>query len=170
MAAPFRAICAFHHLGIRREFFLRIPRDCTSSELDRDVTKVDKGGEVFVLFEGTDGWVKAWFSGQKKGSPKITASKPDVLANLATAPIQLSRATDKRDFIDCVKSRTRTLQDAEVGHRTCSMCQLGHISIQLGGRAITWDPQKEFSPDAEVMKRTDRPEWRGHWMAENPRA
>lgn len=132
--------------------------------------KVDKGGEVFVLFEGTDGWVKAWFSGQKKGSPKITASKPDVLANLATAPIQLSRATDKRDFIDCVKSRTRTLQDAEVGHRTCSMCQLGHISIQLGGRAITWDPQKEFSPDAEVMKRTDRPEWRGHWMAENPRA
>jgi hypothetical protein len=40
MAAPFRAICAFHHLGIRREFFLRIPRDCTSSELDRDVTKL----------------------------------------------------------------------------------------------------------------------------------
>lgn len=132
--------------------------------------KVDKGSEVFVLFEGTDGWVKAWFSGNKKGTPNITVSKPEVLANLTTAPIQLSRATDKRDFIDCVKNRTRTLQDVEVGHRTCSLCQLGHISIHLGGREINWDPAKETSPDAEVMKRTDRPEWRGHWMDENPRA
>jgi len=132
--------------------------------------KVDKGAEVFVLFEGTDGWVKAWFTGSKKGEPLITASKPEVLADLKSAPIQLSRATDKRDFIDCVKNRTRTLQDVEVGHRTCSMCQLGHISIHLGGREITWDPAQELSPDAEVMKRTDRPEWRGHWMDANPRA
>jgi hypothetical protein len=47
------------------------------------------------------------------------------------------------------------------------MCQLGHDSIQLGGREIIRDPAKEQSPDAGV---THRPERRGHRLAKHPRA
>jgi len=126
--------------------------------------KVNPTGDVYTRFEGEDGWVKASFSGNPQGTPNIEASSPDVLKDLATAPIKLPRTADKRDFIDCVKSRGRTMQDAEVGHRTCSMCQLGHISIQLGGRAFAWNPDNETSPDPDVKPLTDRQHWRGNWM------
>jgi len=126
--------------------------------------KVNPTGDVYTRFEGEDGWVKASFSGNPQGTPNIEASSPDVLNGLDTAPVKLPRTADKRDFIDCVKSRARTMQDAEVGHRTCSMCQLGHISIQLNGKAITWNPETETSPDPDVNKLTDRPHWRGNWM------
>ena len=132
--------------------------------------KVNPAGDVYTRFEGEDGWVKASFHGNPAGTPNIEASSPDILKDLDKAPIKLPRTSDKRDFIDCVKSRKRTMQDAEVGHRTCSMCQLGHISIQLGGREFAWNPEKETSPDSDVMKLTDRPEWRGHWLDANPRA
>ena len=39
---------------------------------------------------------------------------------------------DKQDFIDAVKTRGRTLEDEEVGHRTTSMCLLGHIAEKIG--------------------------------------
>ena len=125
---------------------------------------VNPKNESYTRFEGEDGWVKASFTGAPQGTPNITASSPDVLKDLDKAPIKLPRTIDKRDFIDCVKSRGRTMQDAEVGHRTCSMCQLGHISIQLGGKEITWNPETETSPDPDVIKLTDRQQWRGNWM------
>ena len=125
---------------------------------------VNPKNESYVRFEGEDGWVKATFTGNPAGTPNIEASSPDVLKDLDKAPVRLPRTADKRDFIDCVKSRARTMQDAEVGHRTCSMCQLGHISIQLGGREVAWDPAKETSPDPDVMKLTSRAQWRGNWM------
>lgn len=129
------------------------------------------GNQVYTLFEGDQGWVKAWFMGNPdKKAPLVEASDPKILADLDKAPVQLAAWSDKEDFIRCVKSRERTMQDAEFGHRTCSMCQLGHLSIQLGGREIVWDPSKEQSPDPDVMRLTRRPAWRGHWLDPNPRA
>ena len=49
---------------------------------------------------------------------------------------------DKRDFLDCVKSRGQTMEDAEVGHRATSLCQLGYIAVQTGEK-LKWDPAKE---------------------------
>lgn len=47
--------------------------------------------------------------------------------------------SDKQDFIDAVKSRGQTLEDAEVGHRTMSVCHLGHIAVHHTHRdAIGW--------------------------------
>jgi hypothetical protein len=42
--------------------------------------------------------------------------------------------------------------------------------VKLDGREITWDPAKEQSPDPDVNRLTKRPEWRGHWLDEHPRA
>ena len=49
-------------------------------------------------------------------------------------------------------TRGQTLEDAEVGHRTTSLCHLAHISIQTG-KKLQWDPAKERftnSPEANA--------------------
>ena len=50
---------------------------------------------------------------------------------------------NKRDWIDCIKSRNQPFCDLEMGHRTAVICNLGNMSLRLGGRAIRWDPEKE---------------------------
>ena len=50
---------------------------------------------------------------------------------------------NKRDWIDCIKSRKQPLCNLEMGHRTAVICNLGNMSLRLGGRAIQWDPEKE---------------------------
>jgi predicted dehydrogenase len=50
---------------------------------------------------------------------------------------------NKRDWIDCMKSRKKPFCDLEMGHRTSIICNLGNMSLRLGGRAIHWDPDKE---------------------------
>jgi hypothetical protein len=50
---------------------------------------------------------------------------------------------NKRDWIDCIKSRKQPFCGLEMGHRTSIICTLGNMSLRLGGRAIQWDPGKE---------------------------
>jgi predicted dehydrogenase len=101
------------------------------------IYKTDKPS---IRFEGTDGWIQADDTG------KIEASSAAVLAPPSGSNWKkLERKTDKQDFIDAVKSRGETMADAEVGHRTTSLCHLGHIAIQLG-RKLNWDPVKETFP------------------------
>ena len=64
--------------------------------------------------------------------------------------MRLPMKTDKQDFIDAVRTRGATMADAEVGHRTTSLCHLGHIAIQVG-KPLEWDPVKErFTNSAEA--------------------
>jgi hypothetical protein len=50
---------------------------------------------------------------------------------------------NKRDWINCIKSRNQPFCDLEMGHRTAVICNLGNLSLRLGGRTIHWDPEKE---------------------------
>ena len=50
---------------------------------------------------------------------------------------------NKRDWIDCIKSRNQPFCNLDMGHRTAVICTLGNMSLRLGGRAIQWDPEKE---------------------------
>lgn len=110
----------------------------------RVIYKTDK---PYVRFEGTDGWIHGQYPKTLKAEPASVLKsviKPDEL--------HLPLKHEKRDFIDAVKARGRTLEDAEVGHRTTSMCHLGHIAIQLG-RKLKFDPQKErFTGDPAANK------------------
>ena len=54
-------------------------------------------------------------------------------------------------------ARGQTPEDAEVGHRTTSLCQLGHIAIQAG-RKLKWDPDAErFINDDTANRLLSRP-------------
>lgn len=105
----------------------------------------------YFKVEGTEGWVSASFSGIDAEPKSLLKSeiKPD--------EIHFRMKSDKQDFIDCVKSREETLEPAEVGHRVTSLCHLGHIAIQVGGR-LQWDPVKErFANNEAANQWLDKP-------------
>lgn len=117
----------------------------------------------YVRVVGDEGWIEFDYS-----KSELTASSDLILkSTIKEDEIRFPLKHEKRDFIDAVKTRGATLEDAEVGHRTCSLCQLAHISIQLGGRKLKWDPDKELfnTREANVLKR--RPSWRAPWTLES---
>ncbi len=99
----------------------------------------------YVRFEGAGGWIQADYGG------RLTAGPASVLKSaIRPDEIHLRCKSEKRDFVDCIKTRRRTVADAEVGHRTNSLCQLGHIAIEVG-RKLKWDPQAErFDGDPQA--------------------
>jgi predicted dehydrogenase len=107
----------------------------------------------YVRFEGTEGWIEADYNKRSiKAEPESILKSP-----IGPDEIHLPLKSEKRDFIDAVKTRGQTLADAEVGHRTTSLCQLGHIAIQVG-RELKWDPENEqFTNDQTANRLLSRP-------------
>jgi len=72
---------------------------------------------------------------------------------------------NKRDWIECIKSRNKPFCDLEIGHRTAVICNLGNMSLRLGGRTIHWDPEKEVViGDKEAAAMCSKP-YRAPWEA-----
>ena len=70
---------------------------------------------------------------------------------------------NKRDWVNCIKSRNKPFCDLEGGHRTAIICNLGNISLRLGGRTVQWDPEKEVVVgDKEAAAMCVRP-YRAPW-------
>jgi myo-inositol 2-dehydrogenase/D-chiro-inositol 1-dehydrogenase len=123
------------------------------------VRLIYKINRPYVRFEGTDGWIEADYN-----SRSIKTGPASILkAPIRPDEIHLPLKDEKKDFIDAVKTRSRTLEDAEVGHRTTSLCQIGHIAIQLG-RKLKWNPDVEhfINDDAanRLLSRPMRSPWR----------
>ena len=122
------------------------------------VRMIYKNEKPYVKFEGSEGWIYTEFGGPVKAEP----------ASLLTTKIgpdetHLLLKHEKRDFIDCVKTRGQALEDAEVGHRTTSLCHLAHIAVQVGGK-LKWDPDKErFTNSDEANKLLAAPPGREPW-------
>ncbi len=73
------------------------------------------------------------------------------------------KTSEKRDFLDAVKSRGPALYDAEAGHRNNSLAHLSLIAIALG-RKLKWDPVKErFIGDEEANTRLKPIAWHAPW-------
>lgn len=68
-----------------------------------------------------------------------------------------------RDFVDCIRSRNRPLCDLELGHRTAIICNLGNMSLRLGGRMIRWDPDKEVVIGDKEAAAMCTPQYRAPW-------
>jgi predicted dehydrogenase len=99
-------------------------------------------GEPLVRFEGTEGWIQVRY-------PTEIEAHPESLLSWKPGPNDLAlpyKTSEKRDFLDAVKSRGQTQGDAEVGHRITSLAHLGLLAVDLG-RKIKWDPVKETCAD-----------------------
>lgn len=115
-----------------------------------------KGQQHGVKFEGADGWIFV-----TRG--KIEASDPEFLTTaLPPGAVRLYESNDHMgNFFDCVKSRKAPICEAEIGHRSASLCHLGVIALRRGGK-LSWNPETERFDDAEAnqwLRREMRKPW-----------
>jgi predicted dehydrogenase len=112
-----------------------------------------------ITFEGPDGWVYV-NRGVLETQPKSLMDS-QIGANEIHLPVS---NLHEENFIQCVKSRGRTLCPIDVTVRSDTVCQLAWISFHLQQRKLKWDTEKEEfpnDPDANrLMKRTLRAPWR----------
>jgi len=122
-------------------------------------------GTPHVRFEGEKGWIQVNYIADKLHPDRLQASDPKILKEqIGPEELHFPLKTEKQDFIDAVRARSKTLEDEEVGQRTTSLCHLAHISIKLGGAKLAWDPEKEvFTNNDEANKLVSRPPLRAPW-------
>ncbi|MHC4511802.1 MAG: Gfo/Idh/MocA family protein, partial [Planctomycetota bacterium] len=92
-------------------------------------------GELSVKFEGAEGWIYVDDGGNVDAHPKSL---------LQSRKFEKQRWTDAanwqghhRNFLDCVKTRARTIASAEVAHRSTTTCHVANICLRLG-RHVSW--------------------------------
>lgn len=128
--------------------------------MNRIKTRVSRRVLLKSAVAGLGTGLPAWFveeftarwSGPYVTRGKIEASRPELLAEpLPSKKVELYVSNDHmRDFFDCIRSRRAPICEAEIGHRSVSVCHLGGIALRLG-RKLNWDPEKEsFIGDKEA--------------------
>ncbi|MCH7228093.1 Gfo/Idh/MocA family protein [Haloferula sp. A504] len=119
-------------------------------------------GEVDIKFEGSNGWVrcKGWNGAWSASDPEIlrVAEFPDTADYWPRPPIE------HRDFLDCMKSRSKPAYHAEAGHRLATALHLGHLAVRTG-KTVKWDPGREAfegeSFEASPIYRRPPRDWQG---------
>ncbi len=89
-----------------------------------------------VKFVGKDGWIEV-ARGYFKGSDKSYERS----AKQESGPYE-TKVGHHANFIEAVRNRKDPVVPVEIGHRTCTVCNLGNIAFDLR-RPIKWDPVKE---------------------------
>ena len=105
-----------------------------------------------ILFIGSEGWVLVG-RGYLEAEPKSLLT-----ATIGPDEIHLPRSNNhRRNFLECVKSRQRTMCPVETALRSDAICHMDDIAIRLG-RKLKWDPQKEeFINDDQANRLLTRP-------------
>ncbi len=110
-----------------------------------------------IKFVGETGWI--WVT---RGEPVKASDAKMLAAGIRDGEIRLhaSPSNDHHlDWLTSIRSRQAPAAPAEVGHRSCTVCLLGHIAMKLD-RTLNWDSAKEDfvnDPEASAMlRRTQR--------------
>jgi predicted dehydrogenase len=110
-----------------------------------------------VVFEGTEGWVyvrRGFIDAEPKSLLKETIG-PD--------EIRLYESSNhKQNFFECIRTRREPVAPVEIGHRSCTACILGYISMRLK-RKIQWDPEKEIILNDDAASRLLSRPYRSPW-------
>ena len=115
-----------------------------------------KKNPLGVKFEGTDGWVfvkERHLGGTFDAEPKSLLRTP-----IGPGEVHLPVSNHHQgNFLECVKTRKRTVAPVEVAVRSDAICQLSDIAMRLG-RKLRFDPDNErFLDDAEANRMLSRP-------------
>ncbi len=76
-----------------------------------------------------------------------------------------ARVSHVKDFLDCMRSRKRPVEDFEIGHCVSTVAALGNLALRTG-RTITWDAAKEQAVGDEEANRLVTREYRAPWRLE----
>jgi predicted dehydrogenase len=118
-----------------------------------------KPGPWLLKLVGSEGWVQV----EENGT--VTAEPASILqARTFTRYIwsKMEGHPHIRNFLECVKTRGRTIAPPEVAHRSVTIAHCANICLRLG-RKVRWNPEAEqFVNDAEadaMRARAMRPPW-----------
>jgi predicted dehydrogenase len=96
---------------------------------------------------GTEGWIAVDREGIEADPPELLKEPPG-----PPVPGVYRNAGHSNNFLECVRTRRRTICDVETAHRSASAVLLGGLALQLK-RTLKWDPQREqFLDDAEANR------------------
>jgi predicted dehydrogenase len=99
-----------------------------------------------VKFWGSDGWIEVARGFFNTSNESL---RPPEVAKSAEYE---SNVSHHQDFINAIRLRKDPLVPVEIGHRSCTVCNLGNIAYELM-RPVKWDPANEsFGNDAEAQK------------------
>jgi predicted dehydrogenase len=120
--------------------FFRYPGDI--------VMEMKNGPMGGAIFQGENGQLTI-NRGQIESDPE----------ELAIEALRSQKGVDEnhvKNWLDCIRSRTRPVADVEIGHRSATVCHLGNIA-RWTGRKLRWDAEKEIFPDdSEANQFLDR--------------
>ncbi|MBA7603462.1 Inositol 2-dehydrogenase/D-chiro-inositol 3-dehydrogenase [subsurface metagenome] len=107
---------------------------------------------VGILFLGSEGWVFV--------CRNLIEAHPKSLLTSIIGPdeIGLYRSNNhRRNFLDCVKTRQKTICPIETAVRSDTICHQDDIAIRLGHK-LRWDPEREkFINDGQANRMLTRP-------------
>jgi predicted dehydrogenase len=112
------------------------------------------GGARFV---GTEGWIAV-------DREHLTASSAAMLERpLDPKGVRLYHSdSHSGNFLDCVRTRKRTICDVETAHRSASAVLLGGLALQLQ-RPLKWDPKSEHFVNDDEANRLLSAAYRTPW-------
>lgn len=112
----------------------------------------------YIRYIGDGGWIQV-----DDETDVVTAEPKSILQLKAKGGAGWGDTSDHvRDLLNSIRSRTPTLCNPEVAHRTITICQAWTISLRLG-RKLQWDPTKERFDVEEanrMLYREPRAPWR----------
>ena len=106
------------------------------------------GSTPGVQIYGDEGWIKV-----SRGNFAASDKKFDMAmaAGDDSVPYE-TKVGHHRAFIEAMKSRIDPNVPVEVGHSSCTVCNLGNIAMELG-RPVIWNPiVQKFMHDPEATK------------------
>jgi predicted dehydrogenase len=105
---------------------------------------------------------------EKKIHADVVYEKEKYPEDLNEPRIELNAAPATRlhmlNFLEAIDKDAKPIADIEKGHISTASCILANISMQLGGRPLTYDPiKKEVTGDAEATALLQR-KYRAPWV------
>lgn len=106
-------------------------------------------------FIGENGWIQV-----ERGIQNFKASNPEWMPNTnvndSDTPYE-TKGSHHLNFIEAIRKRIDPVVPVEIGHSSCTVCNIGNIAVELD-RELTWDPDKqEFVNDQEANEKLTRP-------------
>ena len=96
-----------------------------------------------VKFTGKDGWIEVSREHFKASDDKFLP--PPAKKEEANVPYE-TKIPHQVNFVEAVRERKDPVVPVEIGHSSCTVCNLGNIACELK-RTVKWDPIKEVFID-----------------------
>ncbi len=106
-----------------------------------------------IRFEGDKGWVFVTRGAYRatpsdpipKSATKALQASSDEIFNSVIGDDETKLYVSKEqhgNWLDCIKSRKAPISPAEISHRTCTICLISDIAMQIPG-VLKWNPDTE---------------------------